>query len=223
MIDTRARAEALLTELYSAGNDFLNQYPWEYEGDRWAELLVCSLVVELGVPSSTAREAIGTLNTLGLTGTSGLANASPDECEFIQRVFIQHGLEPELATRATVTLVSIARVTQRLWQGHLQRLLRDHGKRMAAELGAALREAGVSAAAAPRIAVLWLQSVANIPLLLPGDPHIKDFCKEHRLTQRQLVASADRLGLNVAVLDDLLALEALAAADADSSNTTSEN
>ena len=69
---------------------------------------------------------------------------------------------------------------------------------------------GVGEKESRKTAVLWLQNVANIPILLPEDDHIRDFCKKHKITKEELVDSADRLDLNVAVLDDLLALEASA-------------
>ena len=82
---------------------------------------------------------------------------------------------------------------------------------MASELAKVLKTAGIQDRSAAKTAVLWLQNVANAPILLPEDQYVQDFCKDHRLSEQELVDTADRLGLNVAVLDDLLALEATAA------------
>ena len=214
MSNTNNRAESLLTELYNAGVPFLNEYPWEFEGDRWAELLVCGLIVELRVDTQVARESIDTLKRIGMTSIEGLASASPEQRIFIERVLVQHGYEAADAAKASNMLISLAQAVQKKWDGYLQRFLRTHGEKMAEELGGVLNSTGIENQAASKIAVLWLQSVANIPILLPRDPYIQTFCREHALSEQQLLEAADRLGLNVGVLDDLLALEALAASQA---------
>src|SRR6266436_982733 len=215
MSNTNNRAESLLTELYNAGVPFLNEYPWEFEGDRWAELLVCGLIVELRVDTQVARESIDTLKRIGMTSIEGLASASPEQRIFIERVLVQHGYEAADAAKASNMLISLAQAVQKKWDGYLQRFLRTHGEKMAEELGGVLNSTGIENQAASKIAVLWLQSVANIPILLPRDPYIQTFCREHALSEQQLLEAADRLGLNVGVLADLLALEALAASQAE--------
>jgi hypothetical protein len=114
------------------------------------------------------------------------------------------------AGRAAQVLVALAETVKTNWDGYLQRFLRVHGQRMADELEAVLKTSGIEGGASAKIAILWLQNVANIPLLLPTDRHIQEFCKEHGLSEKALVETADNLGLNIAVLDDLLALEASA-------------
>jgi hypothetical protein len=207
-------AEELLYELYQAGFPFLNEYPWEFEGDRWAELVICSLVVEVGIDATTARDSVETLMRLGMTAVGGLASATPDQEAFLKRIFIQHGFQEDEAGKASKVVISLAAAVARSWNGYLQRFLRQHGERMASELSTVLKTAGFGDHAAEKTAVLWLQNVANIPILLPRDQYIKDFCSEHQLSQQKLLDTADRLGLNVAVLDDLLALEATAGEEA---------
>jgi hypothetical protein len=81
---------------------------------------------------------------------------------------------------------------------------------MVRELQSALKNIGVSSDTAAKIAVLWLQNVADLPILLPGDIYIQSFCEDHKLSPRKLIEAADRLGLNVGLLDDLLAAKAAA-------------
>jgi hypothetical protein len=111
----------------------------------------------------------------------------------------------------------LAQVVQKTWDGHIQRFLRDHGTLMLDQLGSILGSAGLGEKATRKIALVWLQNVANIPLLMTDDVYVQAFCKEHQLTDKELVSTADRLGLNLSVLDDLLALEAAAASQDDRS------
>jgi hypothetical protein len=207
---TNDSAGELLVELYHAGTPFLQDYPWEFEDDRWAELLICSLTVGVGIDPATARTSIDALKRMKMISVDGLASSSPEVRTFIDQVFIQHGCEGPNARKATKTIISLAEVVRRNWGGYLQRFLREHGQKMVEEFQRVLKTTGVSQEAAAKIAVLWLQNVANIPILLPEDVYIRSFCEDHKLSPQTLVDTADRLGLNVAVLDDLLALEAAA-------------
>jgi hypothetical protein len=44
-----------------------------------------------------------------------------------------------------------------------------------------------------------------MPLLLEHDPHLDEFRKQFALMHEELITLCDRLGRNMAVLDDLLA------------------
>jgi hypothetical protein len=210
-------ADLLLTELYAAGAPMLDDRPWTFEGDRWVEMLVCVLVVDLEMDTAEARDAVDLLRSLDAIAPEALARANPELAEFIVQVLAQRGFSMEAACQASIRFTSLAQVIQKRWNGYLQKLLRSHGEKMARELGEALGEAGLDPDESAKISVLWLQNVANLPILLPNDSHISGFCKTHSLSDPALLDTADRLGLNVAVLDDLLALDAAVGENSDAS------
>lgn len=211
---TNGRTDELLKELYQAGNDLLNDYPWEFEEDRWAELLVCSLMVGQTIPSETAREAVDALRKMDLASVEALSTLTPETSSFISKILVQLGADEQTAQASVRLLSSVANVVKAKWTGYVQRFLREQGQRMVNDLADALRQADVAEATSRKIALVWLQNVANIPVLSTSDAYVQSFCKEHELSEEELVNTADRLGLNVSVLDDLLALEALAASEA---------
>jgi len=195
-----------LLELYHASSPFLDNYPWEWEVDRWGELLVCFLVSQIAMEPELARHAVETLKELGMIAPALLANPGDEHRQFIRRVLMQDGVEAELASDGVDLLVALARVAEVKWGGHVQRFLREHGLRMADDLKSILVGVGLDDQSAGKTAVLWLQNVANIPVLIPGDVHIREFGLRFRLSERQLLDAADKIGINVAVLDDVLAL-----------------
>jgi len=205
-----AELDRSLLDLYGAGIPFLADYPWEWESDRWGELITTFFSVGVGLDPDVARRCVGTLEELGLTSVAGLSQATAEQCDFLLRVLIQQGATAEQASEAVIGLIRLATRLEAKWGGYIQRFLRRHGEQMVDELKAEFVDLGVKAPAAAKIAVLWLQNVANLPVLLPDDPHIRRFRERFQLSEGQLLETADRLGINVSVLDDLLALEARA-------------
>jgi hypothetical protein len=214
MAQANGKTEELLKQLYHAGNSLLNDYPWEFEEDRWVELLVCSLMVGQSVASEAAREAIESLRKMDQVSVDYLSGLTPESTDFITKVFVQFGCDDQQAQNSVRLLSSIANIVKAQWDGYIQRFLRDQGERMVKDFADALKATGLTNAKARKIALVWLQNVANIPLLLSGDEYVQSFCREHKVSEQELVNTADRLGLNISVLDDLLALEALAASQA---------
>lgn len=200
------QVESQLIAMYEAGSHFLNDYPWEREGDRWKEMLIC-LLIGVGIDPNLSRKVVGILEELELISAIDLANANKGQQEFIASVFLQIGFDDDMATKATSLLLTAARYTEKKWAGYIQRFLRKHGERMANELKVTFAKFGLDKQSAGKVAVLWLQNVANIPILLPQDPHIESFCRHSAISPNELLEISDRLGLNVSVLDDLLALE----------------
>jgi hypothetical protein len=67
---------------------------------------------------------------------------------------------------------------------------------------------GISDDETRRIFTFWLQKVMNIPVLLLA-PEVSEFCKKHEISAAELIEAADNLDLNVAILDELLKLQAI--------------
>jgi hypothetical protein len=217
-------AERALRELFEAKSDFLLQYPWEWEGDRWLELLICLVKADLDVEPSVVRSAVALLDELDAVSLENLVNLDVDDLALIRTVLLRSGFNTEAADRAGQLMCAAARLVTTRWTGHVQKFLREHGEKMRKQLAKTLKRIGITAAAADKAAVLWLQNVANLPILLPEDAHILSFCRRHKLSETELVDLADRLGMNLAVLDDLLAMAAAdAASDEPAGNARRRN
>ena len=206
---THDKLEAALVQLYEEKRGSLDSYPWELEEARWDEF-VLSMLIGLGIDAGLARRAVQILSSLELSSVDALADKEQEQ--LVRGILEQIGV-PEATSTRTVNLLQAAAVTTRKrWGGHIQCFLREQGLRMAKDLAAVLQQAGLQEAPAMRAATLWLQNVANLPILLSGDPHIRRFCAQNGVSEEELLESADRLGLNVAVLDDLLTVAAQASA-----------
>ena len=210
-------AEALLSELYHATAPYIQKAQWEFESDRWAELLICAWLAGAGIEPALARETMANLSTLDLIQPGSLAALSTADRQLIEQILARHGFPAEAIPPAVDLLCSIAQLTVKQWNGHLQGFLREAGTRMLEELTPHFISAGLSPGQARKLATLWLQNVANLPILLADDIHVQGFMQEYSLSEQELLAAADKLNLNVAVLDDLLTVLALAGSpDSDS-------
>src|ERR1041385_7194303 len=204
--NNKNKVEQVLVDLYQSTSPFLEQFPWEFENDRWCELIISSFIC-IGIEPNNARKAVMVLKDLEMTSAQTFADASDEQLVFIQRVLLQADISKLLTLKAIGILVNISRLVNEKWNGFIQRFLRAFGEKMAQDLSALLMKGGLEKKAAKKEAVLWLQNVTNLPILLPNDPHIKTFCTQNKLSESKLIDILDDLGLNVCVADDLLALK----------------
>ncbi len=194
-------AAAVLLELSGAG---LPESSLKHESGRWAELLVAVLHFGAGVDRGLAERIIGILDELGALEPGGLSIADADRRQFIQRVLVQSGLDTKSSTRCVDLMVKSAAVVQDSWRGYIQRFLREAGGRMAEELAGKLKPIGLNIEQAQGVAVMWLQSVCQMPLLSPNNSAFSEFCKDFDISETQLLEIADRSGLNVTALGEFL-------------------
>lgn len=199
-------ARQALVDLYARNRDKLDSYHWEVEESRWEELVAC-LLIGAGVDSAAARSAVDLLGSLQYMAPSALASANKQEHAFLVAALQRVGVDAGKADQLVSVLVNLASTVRKRWSGFIQRYLREHGTRMAEDLEAILKKEGLEAQDARRAAILWLQNVANLPLLASGEERVRTFCSRHNISDRALLEAADSLGLNVAVIDDLLELE----------------
>ena len=202
------KAATILLDLYRSALPYLDDYPWEWESDRWNELCICMLCTEFGIEPDLARKTIETIDQLGMMPVSVLTDCQDEQLVFVKRVMLQCGIDSSIIDPATELIVSLAQTVTKKWGGHIQRLLRNHGEKMAETLAKELERSGIHQNYAKKIATIWLQNVANIPILLDDDAHILSFRKQFGMTRQDLLDTADSIGINVSVLDDLLAIQA---------------
>ncbi len=199
------RAEELLVhlaKLYIDGNDFTGHYAWRWEEERWHELLVCALVSS-GAHPSAARSAIEILKQLHLDGARALCEGDSETTSQIQGIFARLGLDERAALNC---LQQVAQVCMKQWGGLPQVFLRKMGEEAASALTTQLSASGMKSDTAHTLAVLWLQNVCNAPLLASNSPSVQAFCREVAIDHSELIRAADHVGLNVAIIDELIAL-----------------
>lgn len=205
--DPTAEATDSLVALYTSHRPFLGQYLWEREDHRWDELVMALLHGGLGIEPTLARRTVQYLSELGLTSVTVLAHADDEKRGFLTGLLIHMGIDNETALKATSIVTRVAKTVNDRWDGYVQRFLRDHGDKMVEDLRRMLTQDGLETTQATTAAILWLQNVANLPLLLSNEADVQRFCARFDLSAKQLVDIIDGLGLNVAVFDDLLAYE----------------
>jgi hypothetical protein len=147
------------------------------------------------------------LEDFKLTGSDTLASLNKDNGRNIVARIVEHsGVESSSVEPVVELLVSVARTVEMQEGGKIQRFLRRHGEVMKTELAAMLTSGALDVQAAEHIATLWLQNTCNLPILANHDQHIRAFSRRVGISERELLDSADRMDVNVSVLDDLLAL-----------------
>lgn len=214
----RERKEAIedfIIQLYASHDSIpADRYPWLYESDRWYELVFCLLnrISPEWMPSSVARDVTEELATEGLLDVPILAGAeSPSgkptytapELTAIQEVLLGAGYDAEETETAVQTIYEMAEALQEQHDGRIQRYLRQYGELMLKEVDRTFSFTRMSDADVHYMFTHWLQNVLNMPVAL-SNPAVKAVCDTYDITVEELVSAADRLGVNVALLDDLM-------------------
>jgi hypothetical protein len=160
----------------------------------------------MGLTPDQATVLLEVLSRLQLSSVSALAHADENTVQFIAKIILQLSTELTMATNVASAITSVARGVREQWAGYVQRFLRRHNLAMIEELGNHLHDFGIERNAASRAAILWLQNVANAPVLME-DERVRDFCARFNVSREQLIEEADRVGVNLSVLEDLLVTE----------------
>ncbi len=195
-----------LIRLYSENRSSLGEYPWEFEDDRWTEMVKC-IFAGCGIPTPIIDDAVNILDELKLISAPALAESTKDSQKVVQTILMRLGAESVKADSAASVLVNFADIGKKKWNGHIQIFLRDSCIAIVEELSKILGTAGLDKNVAKKMSILWLQNTINAPLIAEDDKHIQSFCKQNHISQSKLVRMADELDLNLAVLDDLLAIK----------------
>ncbi|WP_034271282.1 hypothetical protein [Haloechinothrix halophila] len=217
--DAREDLERLMH--FHAGE--LAELPWWQEGDRWAELVFCLInahycgVLADASPEDVAeasRAITDTLSNIGLIEPAELAKAAEREQERTVLIWVLgRYLDPSDAIDSLIDLLThTARVTTERYDGKIQRLLRAKGEELRDELAAMFDT--TNGPTMRQAAALWLQNVANLPVWV-DDGGVRTFCEGRGYPMTELEQAADEIGLNLALLDDIIRLEMRDAAPGD--------
>ncbi len=91
----------ILVKIFSS----LLEHPWEYESDRWGEMIRCVLMEGIGVNPDLAQNCVNALKNLKMISVSMLAHDSDERRNFIRLVLQQVGVDEDSPLQASSLLV----------------------------------------------------------------------------------------------------------------------
>lgn len=190
-----------------------DQYQWSCESVRWYELVFCLLseIVRDYIPRDKVRQATRLLVSLELLDVEVLAelgntgkfpNGSP-ELKLMSDILQRTGFDAESTSIAVKTVCEAADSIQKQYDARPQRYLRYYGELMLNEIGNHFDFSSLSDNAVRRAFSLWFQNVLNMPVSASA-PSVLQFCDRFHTSIDELIDAADRHGINLAIVDDLI-------------------
>jgi hypothetical protein len=195
----------------------LSAYAWASESSRWNELVTILASQGCDLPDEDLRELTKYLSDLGHLDIQRLAgirlvgdqvDPSDEEARKIVQVFKRKKVPEKQALQILLQLCQMAASLVSNFGGKIQIYLRSSGEAMLKQAPKLFPLQGISSAATRRIFARWFQKVMNMPVLLQ-DAAVSNFCKKNDISVAELVEAADNINLNLAIVDELLALEAV--------------
>lgn len=212
-INDREEARYLLRKILQKEEDKLaTSHLWVWEVERWKELVLALLKHVGPVPEDTMRDAIDSMTNLDLLDISSLASlqragTNIDVTQPLARHILEHledsGFDYEKAKQGLSSICEAALGLEEHYNGKVQHYLRHYGEMMLRETSQFFQFSALDNAAVENVFIYWLQGVLNMPLSL-FDEHVRKFCEQHNLEPTQLIAAADDLNMNLALMDDLV-------------------
>ena len=198
----------LLLAMYGDHVSSVPRYLWESEEDRWIELLACLLYRVSGLTMSSTRQLILIWRQFELTKPSTLKELEPggDAHRLISFSLAQSGMAADQIDSSIAMLQSAARAVDSAYGGKIQVLLRKHAEATRDELATVLENSGLSCQSLKVAITNWLQNTTNAPLTLE-DESVLRFCEHQGIGPKELESIADHLNLNLALMDDVIALD----------------
>jgi hypothetical protein len=207
-MDENLRERYLIAKMFARHREALSPQPFESEVDRWLELVIAFLEEAGSVNEAQVREAVSILSALGLLQPTGCARLEPASPEggLITEVLRDHGFNEAQSAQGLTIIVELAQGVQSNWDGKIQHYLRDWARRMVNEMPDHLPTGSLAPEVARRALAGWLRTALGLPIIL-NPPLVEQFAQEHDTSIDALVAGADALDLNVALLDEMVANE----------------
>jgi len=187
----------------------LGVYAWVHETDRWAELIFCLLLQCTRQEAAVVREAVAILKGLDLLDVGALSvleDAGGKDKQVLIYALERYGFSNEEIQNAVLILTGAAQAVKRDYGTKIQRCLRQHANAVRTELAQAFRDVPLAADQMNYALSHWLQNAFGLPVSLQNQA-VVEYCKENGILPEDLMAAADEMNLNVALLDDLLEME----------------
>jgi hypothetical protein len=187
--------------------------PWMFEGDRWKELVFALLArTAPHLAGTDIRNLVERMHALRLLDVADLVSVCegsnrPDhrhQCaRLIVELLVENSFTKEEAERGLLTICEAALGLNKHFNGKIQRYLRSYGELMLRESKKWFSFSALSDDDVGYSLTYWLQNVLSMPLPLV-DRSWEIVCSEYEVDTAQLITAADDLGVNLALLDDLL-------------------
>ncbi len=216
--DTKPERVALLEnrirEIYAEYRHLLPaDYKWEDESARWTELVYC-IFAELTEHSyRDARRLANDIADLNLLDVKDLARipimddgmVNPDNSRVrtITDILKTNGVDDKDIKRSLSAICKVAQAIQENYDGKIQKFLRKYGNDIVDEFDSHVSFSEVSKDTQSRILVKWIQNTLCMPLAF-SNVYTARFCERKGANYWELVEATDNLGINGAMLDDLL-------------------
>ena len=197
--------------IVSHGSKLSDQYPWVWEHDRWKELVFCLLTRISTKDHEELHLICDNLHTLGLLDISALAEIDHPNDQLsvlITDFLLQHEFSKKEADRAIVSMSEVANGLKKYYKGKIQEYLRSYGLLLLEDVPKKFQFTSLSNEDVEFAFTYWLQNVMNMPLSLK-DPTLLEFSQSTGLHLDELLQAADDLGINTAILDDLVQMNSL--------------
>jgi len=211
-IDISEARYLLLRELRSYGEELSLSHPWVWEGERWKELVFAILAQLSDLAEDDVRELADEMDELELLEIPALAslvrnrktpNLADPLARHIMELAQESGLSLEQAKRGVAAICEAALALEEQFGGRIQNYLRGYGETMLGDMARIFHFSTLNTSESRLAFTYWLQNVLNMPMSLL-DKNVQQFCEQHGLKPSQLIAAADELDLNLALLDDLV-------------------
>ena len=216
--DTKPERVALLEnrirEIYAEYRHLLPaDYKWEDESARWTELVYC-IFAELTEHSyRDARRLANDLADLNLLDVNDLAGipimddgmVNPDNSRVrtITDILKANGVAEDDIKKSLSAICKVAQAICENYDGKIQKFLRKYGHEIVNEFDSHVSFSEVSKGTQSRILVKWIQNTLAMPLAF-SNVYTARFCERKGASYWELAEAADNLGINGAMLDDLL-------------------
>jgi hypothetical protein len=188
-----------------------SEYQWPWEIRRWHELVYCLLMITACPPLSPGRARVlsflfADLGLLDIGLLSAAGGKEPQaEKSFQTAVYLleREGLEPATARRAMTAVAEAAAVFHTQFAGMVQRYLRGFGDQILEDAGKRFGFSQLNAAEQRLAFTYWIQNTLNMPVGV-DIPAVRSLCDTFRVSSAELHETVDELGINLALLDDVL-------------------
>ena len=187
------------------------EYRWEDEKDRWTELVYAIFAEQSGKGERDSRIIVSSLASLGALEFEKLAKALTDNGQLDMSnklitntidILAMKGVKENAAKDTILSICQMAKAIQSKY-GKLQIFLRSHAENMLKDLADTVPFTSIDDKLEKHIYITWMQNALELPIA-GSDEYIFEFCKEKKCTLEELVAIADEIDVNVAILDDLV-------------------
>ncbi|MEA3294663.1 MAG: hypothetical protein U9P81_06785 [Euryarchaeota archaeon] len=211
-----AALEVHIGNIYAQYRHLLpTDYRWEDEHSRWNELVYCifaELTDHSYMDARSLSDKIFDLNLLELDDLANVqimenGNADPNNPRIrtVSEILSINGVEQSDIDKTLSAICKVAQSIQENYDGKIQKFLRKYGEDIVNEFDSHVSFSEVDRGTQSRILVKWIQNTLAMPLAF-SNIHTVKFCKKEGVSYMELTEAADNIGLNSAVLDDLIEL-----------------